>query len=175
MASDYGLNFGFRVSDESYRSGNVGDFKVPATGAFFQGMVVEIDPAAPGYIKKSAADGPIEPSYRGLLIQEDSFLMDVHTNQVKSSVDLSAVRNDALCSIWTGAGITVWLKNTGATTRVGQRPAAAVTILTATGLVVGDYLSWDGGKFVKAASAAVAVGRVLRTNAVDYAEMALLR
>jgi hypothetical protein len=179
MASNYGLNFGFRVSDESYRSGNVGDFMVPTTGIFTQGMVVEVDPANPGYIKKSAADAPVEPSFRGLLIQEDSFLHDIHTNQVKSSVDLAAVRNGALCSIWTGAGIQVWLKNTKATARLGQRPAAAVDIVVAVGLNVGDFLSWDGAKFVKAASAAVAIGRVLHTNGpgagADYAEMALLR
>jgi hypothetical protein len=179
--SDYGLNFGFRRSDETMRSGNEGRQKVPATGAFFQGDMVTFDPANPGYIKKCAAGDPIAPGYTGLLIQEDAWDLGVHGNQFKTSVDLRTVINDRLCSIWTGAGLKIWLKNTPATTKSGQRAASAITVVTATGLAIGDLLEWDGGKFVKAtgadatAQAARGVARVTTTNGSDYVEATLLK
>jgi len=173
--SDYGLNFGFRRSDESMRSGNEGRQKVPATGTWFQGDLVTFDPANPGYIMKAAADAPIAPGYTGLLIQEDAWDLGVHGNQYKTSVDLRTVINDRLCSIWTGGGLKIWLKNTAATTKAGQRAAAAVTVVTVAGLAIGDYLKWDGAKYVEGASEAVSVARVTSTNGVDYVEATLLR
>lgn len=173
--SDYGLNFGFRRSDESMRSGNEGRLKVPATGTFKQGDLVTFDPANPGYIKHAAANAPIEPGYTGLLIQEDAWDRGVHGNQVVTSQDLDEVINDRLCSIWTGAGLKIWLKNTPATTKAGQRARAARTVVTAAGVGIGDLLAWDGAKFAETADATAAVAKVTMSNGVDYVEAVLLK
>lgn len=173
--SDYGYNFGFRRSDESMRSGNEGRLKVPAAGTFHQGDVVTFDPANPGYIKMAAAATPIEPGFTGLLIQEDAWDRGVHGNQVATSQDLDQVINDRLCSIWTGAGLKIWLKNTPATAKAGQRARDARTVVTVAGLAIGDYIAWDGAKFVEAADATTAFARVTLTNGVDYVEAVLLK
>src|SRR5215212_7774430 len=159
MASDYGLNFGFRRSDESMRLGTEGRLKVPATGTYRQGDLVTFDPANPGFIKKAAANTPVEPGFTGLLIQEDAWDIPVNGNQVLNTYDLDVVHNDALCAIWTGAGLKVWMKNTPATTNRGQRARDAVTKftmgVTATGppatapLAIGDYLGWTGTVFAQ--------------------------
>jgi hypothetical protein len=67
--TDYGLNFGFRrtLGDASVREGR---YRVPKTGDFYQGDLVTIDHAAPGFVKKAAADAKIEPGVTGFLIQE---------------------------------------------------------------------------------------------------------
>lgn len=175
MASDYGLNFGFRRSDESMRSGTEGRLKVPATGTFHQGDLVTFDPANPGFMKLAAANAPIEPGFTGLLIQEDAWLVDVHANQVFTSQDLDVVHNAALAAIWTGAGLKVWLRNTAAKAVAGQRARTAVTKVTATGLAIGDLLAWDGAKYVETADAAAAVARVTLTNGADYVEAVLVK
>jgi len=175
MASDYGFNFGFRRSDESMRSGTEGRLKVPATGTFKQGDLVTFDPANPGYIKKAAANSPIEAGFTGLLIQEDAWNIPLNGNQVINTQDLDVVWNDALCAIWTGAGLKIWLKNTAATANRGQRARAAVTKFTMGTLVIGDLIAWDGSKYVETADPTVAVGRVTLSNATDYIEAVLLK
>lgn len=175
MASDYGLNCGFRRSDESMRSGTEGRLKVPAAGTFKQMDLVTFDPANPGYMKKAAANTPIEAGYTGLLIQEDAWNTPVNGNPVLMTYDLDVVYNDATAAIWTGAGLKVWLKNTGATANRGQRARAAVTKVTVAGLVIGDLLAWDGAKYVETADPTVAVAKVTATNTVDYIEAILLK
>lgn len=175
MASDYGLNFGFRRSDETMRSGNEGRQKVPATGTFYQGDVVELDPANPGFIKKSAADAPIAVGFRGLLIQEEGWDAGIYEAAPGDSFTRGRVRNGRLCSIWTGGGLKIWLKNTAGSTRADGRVIAARTVLTAAGLVIGEFLKWDGSKFVETATEAEAFARVTLTNASDYAEAVLLK
>ena len=174
MASDYGLNFGFRRSDETMRSGNEGRQKVPATGTFYQGDLVELDPANPGFIKKSAADAPIEPGFRGLLIQEEGWDAGIYEAPPGDSFTRGKVRNNRLCSIWTGAGLKIWLKNTGAQTRVDGRAIVARTVITATGLAIGDLVKWDGSKYVEGA-AGTEVGRCTLSNGSDYAEIVLVK
>lgn len=175
MASDYGLCFGFRRSDESMRSGNEGRLKVPATGDYFQGDLVEFDPANPGYLKHSADAAPIEPGFRGLLIQEEGWDTSIYEAAPGDSFTRGTVRNGRLASIWTGAGLKVWLKNLAAQTRADGRVIDARTIVTATGTVIGDMLKWDGAKYVETATAAEAVARVTLTDASAYVEAVLLK
>src|SRR5262245_36557613 len=75
MASNYGLNFGFRRSDETL-SIREGRFMVPAAGTFRQGSYVVIDPAAAGFLKAAPADTAIQGA--GLLVQEEAHLVSVY-------------------------------------------------------------------------------------------------
>lgn len=177
MASDYGLNFGFRRSDESMRSGTEGRLKVPAAGDFFQGDVVTFDPANPGFIKKAASGDPIEPGYTGLVIQEEGWDSSIYEVPVGDSFMRGKVRNGRLCAIWTGAGLKVWLKNTAGQNRADGRAIAARNVLTAGALAlpIGGFLGWDGTRFTNAAGAANAVARVTLTNGTDYVEAVLVK
>ena len=151
--SDYGQNFGFRRSDEHLRSGNEGRFRVPKTGVFKQGDLVTIDTANPGYVKKADANANLEPGFTGILIQEEVHLLPYPANKAKDTVV-----NRNLCSIWTGAGLKIWLRNTAART------------IVAPDLAVGDHVEWDGSKYVK--STDPGIGRVTAA-AADYAEVSL--
>lgn len=177
MASDYGLNFGFRRSDESMRSGTEGRLKVPAAGDFNQGDLVSFDPANPGFIKKAASGDPIEPGYTGLVIQEEGWDASIYEVPVGDSFMRGKVRNGRLCAIWTGAGLKVWLKNTGSQNRADGRAIAANDRLTAAAvaLPIGGLLGWSGTQFDAAAGAANAVARVTLTNGVDYLEAVLTK
>ncbi len=179
MASDYGLNFGFRRSDESMRSGPEGRLRVPATGTFKQGDLVTFDAANPGFIKLAPANSPIDPGFTGLLIQEDAWDRGIHENQIFLTQDLDVVRNGNLCAIWTGGGLKVWMRNTPARSNPGQRSRVAVQKIDTTGLGIGDTVGWDGGKYVKTTTATAVVGRAtLVTAAVagsEYAEIVLAK
>jgi hypothetical protein len=173
MASDYGLNFGFRRSDESMLSGREGRLKVPVAATDWkQGDFVTFDPANPGFMKKAAADTPIEPGYSGFVIQEDAWDVGIHENQVMNSYYLADIKPGRLAAIWTGAGAKVWMKNTDAVARIGGIARAAVNRFTMGGtpLVIGDYISWNGTTYVKAGSKAVAVARVTLSNGTNYIE-----
>lgn len=174
MASDYGLNFGFRRSDESMRSGTEGRLKVPADGVFKQGDLVTFDPANPGFLRKAAANAPIDPGFTGLLIQEDAWDRDLHENSIFSSQDLDIVRNDRLAAIWTGGGLKVWLRNTPEKANPGQRRREAIQKIDVTGLAIGDLVGWDGSKFIKVTAATAAVGRATLVS-TDYAEVVLAK
>jgi hypothetical protein len=175
VASSYGYNFGFRRSGvpEAVREGR---FRVPATGTFFQGDLVEPDPAAPGYIKHSANHAKVEPGFRGLLIQEDTGIdYGIHENQVFESMDLASVRNGSLCAIWTGAGLKIWLKNTAQVVRAGGRTRAAREVVaSAASVAVGDYLEWTGTEWAETATAANQSLHVTAANGVDYVEAVLM-
>ncbi len=180
MASDYGFNFGFRRSDESMRTGTEGRQRVPAFAnnaatTFKQGDLVTLDPANPGYIMKAPANAPVRPGFTGLLIQEDAWDIPINGNQVVETVDLDVVHNEALCAIWTGAGLKIWLRNTPAKTARGQRPRPAITKVTVAGLAIGDFLAWDGAKYIETATEAQAVAQVTLTNGVDYVEAVVLK
>lgn len=177
MASDYGLNFGFRRSDEHLLSGREGRQKVPATGTYKQGDFVTLDPANPGYIMKAAANTPIEPGYSGFLIQEDAWDHGIHDNQVMNSHYLADVKNARLCAIWTGAGAKVWMRNTDETTKIGGLTWPAVSRFTMGGtpLAIGDYLGWTGTTYAKVGSAATAVARITLSDGLKYIEAVWLR
>lgn len=162
-----GDSFGFRRSDEDLHSGAEANFKVPTTGTFLQGDVVEIDPANPGYLKKSATDLPLVPGVRGLLVQYGQLFITPGLTRplVFNTRDLSTVINDAAAVIVTGAGIKVWVKNLTAVTGVaGRRSYAAETRVTLAGLAVGDLVQWDGSKFIEATAPANAVGTVTKVT-----------
>jgi hypothetical protein len=151
MASDYGLNFGFRRSDESMAT-REGRFKTPAAGsALLQGSAVQLDPAEPGYLKQCAADAPPVTGLTGLLVQEEGHIPDLF-NQVlmngHDSYDLGACKLDQLSVMWAGVGTKVWFRNTAAYSR-GGRTKAAVTVVNVASVAIGDPLIWDGSKWVK--------------------------
>ncbi len=175
MASDYGLNFGFRRSDESMLSGREGRQRVPATGTYKQGDLVTLDPANPGFIKVAPADSPIDPGFTGLLIQEDVWDIPLNGNQVLETYDYDVIRNSHLCAIWTGGGAKVWFRNTVNQTLPGQRAKTGITKVDLTGIVIGSLIRWDGTKYAATTDATKAIGRVTLTNGVDLVEVVLAR
>lgn len=155
MASDYGLNFGFRRSDESMAT-REGRFKTPLAGnPLLQGSAVQLDPATPGYLKQvTAAVAPVS-GLHGLLVQEESHIPDLF-NRIDvighDSYDLGLCKKDQLSVMWAGVGTKVWYRNTAAYSR-GVRSKAAVTVVDVTGVGIGDSLAWDGSKWIKATGA----------------------
>lgn len=173
MASDYGLNFGFRRSDESVAV-REGRFKTPVGSALLQGSAVEIDPASPGYLKQSAAATTPEPGYHGLLVQEDAHLGSVYGADVLAhdSFSLGVAKADKLSVLWSGPS-KVWFKNSTGSTRADGRVIGTVTIVVTTSLAVGDLLTWDGSKWVETSTRAEAWMKVTNVSS-GYAEAVLL-
>jgi hypothetical protein len=158
MASDYGLNFGFRRSDESVRVSE-GRFRTPITGsALLIGTAVQIDPASAGFMKVCASAAPIVPGYAGLLVQEEIMIGSIYGAEVSllDSFSLGVAKKNTLSVITTGAGTKVWFKNTLLQNRADGRDISAVTIwdTTTNTPALGDALGWDGTKFAKTATAA---------------------
>lgn len=175
MASDYGLNFGFRRSDESMAV-REGRQKTPVASALRQGTAVEFNPASLGYLKQSAASAAPVPGYSGILVQEDAHINGIYeyTSMGHDSFDLAVCKPNKLSVIWSGNGTKIWLKNTAAETRIDGRVIDAVTIVTATGLVVGDRLGWDGSKWVEAAGLSTSWAVVTLVNvSAGYVEAVL--
>ena len=169
MASDYGLNFGFRRSDESVRLSE-GRVKTPATGAaLLLGTLVEIDPANPGYLKASASNAAVRPGYCGLLVQEEVWDRSIYEAQSIDSFSLGIAKKNRLSVITTGAGTKVWLKNTAAQNRADGRSISAVTMVDLTGVAVGDLLAWDGTKYIKTNGTTLTAG-VLQVTYLDAAK-----
>lgn len=151
MASDYGLNFGFRRSDESVAT-REGRFKTPTDADLLIGTAVEIDPATPGYLMQSAANPEPVSGLRGLLVQEENHIASVFEVAPllgHDSYDLGTAKRDQLSVMWAGIGTKVWFKNTAEYTR-GNRTKAAVQMVDLTGVSVGDGLTWDGSQWVGA-------------------------
>jgi hypothetical protein len=174
MASDYGLNFGFRRSDESVR-GSEGRLKVPATGTFRLGSLVKFDKDNSGYLKAAAADEVGSGGYIGLLVQEEIWDRSIYAPDRVDSFSYGVARNNRLAVIAFGAGTKVWFKNTQQQTRADGRTISAVTMVSfAGGIAVGDYLKWDGSKFVKGTGPEDSMLRVTLSNNTDYCEAVLL-
>lgn len=150
MASDYGLNFGFRVSDESSRSSN-GRLKTPAGSALRLGSAVELDPAAAGYLRQAASAAKPRTYTCGLLVQEEIWDRGLYEAQELDSFSLGVAKANRLSVITNGAGTKVWLKNTGAQTRADGRVIGAVTMYDVTSVAVGRGLAWDGTKWIDVA------------------------
>jgi len=166
MASDYGLNFGFRVSDESVRTSN-GRLKTPATGAvLLQGTLVQQD-AATGFLKVAAASAPLAPHTCGLLVQEEVHDRSIYESEQVDSFELNKTKKNRLSVITTGAGVKVWFKNTAAVTRADGREIDAVTMFVATNVAVGRGLAWNGTAYVDVASPidASSIGEVVEYDA----------
>jgi hypothetical protein len=166
VASDYGINFGFRRSDESMAI-REGRFKTPAGSALKLGTAVEIDPAAPGYLKQSAANavGITRSGFAGILVQEEVHIRSAYEDQETDSFTRGVARADKLSVIYSGAGTKIWLANNAAQTRADGRVIDAVTIVTVTGLAVGECLGWDGSKWVE--SDGTTIPHWLRVTAVS--------
>lgn len=179
MASNYGLNFGFRRSDESMAI-REGRLRTPAAGTFRQGSLVALDPAAPGFLKAAAANQVGSGGTVGLLVQEEAHLAsiydDAHFDTFNSRYGVA--KNNTLSVIWAGAGTKVWFRNTAGSTRADGRVIDAVTMVTLTGVVIGDYLAWNGTQYIKSV-AGNETDSMLRVTAVDvaagYVEAVLVR
>lgn len=174
MASDYGLNFGFRRSDESVLT-REGRLKVPTTGTFRLGSLVTFDPASPGYLKVAAANEVGEGGTVGLLVQEEIFDRSIYAPSRIDSFYYGIARNNRLAVIVSGPGGKVWFKNTDAQSRADGRQIAAVQMVDLTGVAVKDYLAWDGTKFHKGTGVGDSMLRVTLTNGTDYCEAVLAR
>lgn len=174
MASDYGLNFGFRRSDESMAI-REGRHKTPASGtALLLGTAVQIDPANPGYLKQCAANAAAISGFTGLLVQEESHIDTVFnaTNWGHDSYDLGTAKKDQLSTIWSGDGTKVWFRNTAVYDR-GERHRDAVAMVTLTGVAVGDRLGWDGAKWVESDGTTIPHWMIVTLVATDYCEAVL--
>jgi hypothetical protein len=158
MASEYGLNFGFRRSDESVRVSE-GRFRTPATGsALLIGTAVQIDPASAGFLIPCAANAPIVPGVAGLLVQEELHIGSIYGPDPSQydSFSYGVAKKNTLSVVTTGAGTKVWFRNTTAQTRADGRSVSGVTIVDLTGTALGDTLGWDGTKWIKTTTASAA-------------------
>lgn len=148
MASDYGLNFGFRRSDESVRVSE-GRVRTPATGAnLLLGTAVEINPAAPDFLRVAAANAKARTGICGLLLQEEVWDRTIYQSDRIDSFSLGVALKNRLSVITNGAGTKIWLKNTASQNRADGRSIAAVTMFAAGSVAVGAKLGWDGTKWV---------------------------
>lgn len=152
MASDYGLNFGFRVSDETRRS-SMGRVKTPATGPLLLcGTAVEIDPANPGFLKPGDAGIKLRTGASGLLVQEEQWDIPIYGPEYVDSWYLGVCKPNRLSVITSGPGTKVWLKNTPAQNRADGRAIAATSMFLAgagaTAVAAGTGLAWDGTHWV---------------------------
>ena len=150
MASDYGLNFGFRRSDESMAV-REGRLKTPVGSALLLGTAVEQD-ADTGFLKQSANNAAPVSGLSGLLVQEEDFIYLLgsgYATRSNDSFDLGVAQANKLSVVYGGVGTKVWLKNTPSQTRADGRVIAAVTIVNVTGVSVGDGLGWNGTTWVK--------------------------
>lgn len=175
MASDYGLNFGFRRSDESF-SVREGRFRSPADAELLQGTLVTLDGDEPGFLKKAPANAAGVTGLVGLLVQEENHIGTVFEAAPflgHDSLDLGTAKKDAPSVMWSGAGVKVWLKNTPVYDR-GNRHKDAVTVVDLTGVAIGGSLGWDGDKFVAAVPGTTpALMTVTHLSGTDYVEAVL--
>jgi hypothetical protein len=152
MASDYGPNFGFRVSDETRRS-SMGRVKTPATGAtLLQGTAVAIDQNTAGFLRVATANEHPRTGTCGLLVQEESWNRTVYESSYVDTFSLSLTKPNTLSVITNGAGTKVWFRNTTGTTRADGRIIPTVTMFNPASLVVGCGLAWDGTQWVYVAA-----------------------
>lgn len=174
MASDYGLNFGFRTSDESVRIAN-GNYRTPASGSVLLcGTLVEIDPASAGYLKQAASAAHPRPGTCGLLLQEEIWDRSTYEQSVVDSFDLGKCKKNRLSVLTNGAGVKVWFKNTASQTRADGRVIDAVTMFLATSMAVGRGVAWDGTKYIDVADplAVTSIGEITQIS-TGYIEVLL--
>lgn len=151
MASDYGLNFGFRRSDESLRVSE-GRQRTPAgtPGVLQIGTCVEIDPVNPGYLRQAAANAAPRTGICGMLLQEEQHLFSVYDTAITDSFARGLTKADTLSVVTNGPGAKVWFKNTPEIARADGRVIPAVTIVTGVAtLAVGDKLGWNGTQWAE--------------------------
>jgi hypothetical protein len=178
MASDYGLNFGFRRSDESVRVSE-GRFRTPATGAaLLIGTAVKIDNANPGFLKVCASADPIVPGVAGLLVQEEVMFGSIYGQNVADydSTNLGIAKLNTLSVVTNGAGTKVWFKNTVGGTRADGHVTPSVTMWSTSGVALGDSLGWNGTTWVKVTDLSTAWMTVTAVNTgTGYVEGVLVK
>lgn len=177
MASDYGLNFGFRRSDETVAV-TEGRLKVPASGTYRLGSLVKFDSSNAGYLVAGSASDVGEGATVGLLVQEEIWDRPIYSPTRIDSFYLGVALNNRLATIVSGSGTKVWFKNTAAQTRADGRTVAAVNMVDPSNFpsAIGQYLTWDGSKFSNSsATFANSMLRVTLTNGTDYCEAVLTR
>lgn len=176
MASDYGLNFGFRRSDESSRVSE-GRQRTPVGSALVLGTCVEIDPANEGFLRQGAASAPPRTGICGLLLQELDWDVSIYDGEVIDSFAKGVAKPNRLSVITNGAGTKVWFRNTAGATRADGRVIPARTLVDFTGLVLGSSLLWNGTAWADAgATPAVAHMEVTEIDvAGEYLEATLLK
>jgi hypothetical protein len=158
MASNYGLNFGFRRGDED-QAIREGRYRLPtaagpASGGTYQmGLAVEIDPTAPGFMRTPAVNTVHRGAgITGLLVNEDVWLRSIYgaDRAGLDSYNLGLAAPGKLSVITSGDGVKVWFKNTAGVTRPDGRVIPAVTMVTGiTALAIGDQLAWNGTVWAK--------------------------
>ncbi len=189
MASNYGPHFGVRRLDEDIAI-REGGYKTPASGSeLVHGSAVEINFAAPGFMKQCADAAPLRTGISGLLISEDSFLRASSIDKAPRSdiTDLAYVSKGKYAVITSGPGIRVWFRNVAASTGIDSHSFPEISLITGLGsggVDLGDYLEWDAtaGEFVSVAAEAdgspppTAWMQVVELNdAASYCEATLLR
>lgn len=173
MASEYGLNFGFRVSDETRRS-SFGRVRTPKSGpALLIGTAVELNPADPQYLRPVTAERVAAPDFAwgptaGLLVQEEEHLRSVYSAEYFDSFNIGVAQHNRLSVITSGAGTKVWFKNTRGygpglgpvrngvptdSTRADGRVIPAVTMFATAGMAVGVAVTWNGTAWAAAPGA----------------------
>lgn len=151
MASDYGINFGFRRSDESVRISE-GRVKTPATGPLLLiGTAVEIDPVNGGYLRVAATNAKPRSGTCGLLVQEEVWDRSIYERDRVDSFVLGLAKPNRLSVITNGPGVKVWMKNTGAQNRADGRSISATSMFLSTTVAVGRGMAWNGTQFVDVA------------------------
>lgn len=176
MASNYGLNFGFRRSDEvmAIREGRL---RTPATGTFRIGSLVAFDTDTKGFLKVAAAGQVGQGGTVGLLVQEESHIGSIYRPNVgtQDTFNLGVAKPNTLSVIWAGAGTKVWFKNTTGQTRLDGRVISAVTMVDLAGVALGDYLTWDGTKYARGTGITDSMLRVTEVDAANgYCEAVLV-
>lgn len=148
MASDYGLNFGFRRSDEVVRVSE-GRLKTPKTGPILLiGTAVEIDPVNAGFLRVAPSGARPRPGTCGLLVQEEEWDRTIYESAGLDSFRMGRAKKNRLSVVTTGAGTKVWFKNTLASTRADLREIEGATMFLSAGVAVGHGLAWNGATFV---------------------------
>jgi hypothetical protein len=165
MASDYGMNFGFRRSDESVAV-REGRLKTPATGTFLLGTLVAFDPANVGLLMQAASGQVGEGATVGLLVQEEIWNRSIYETMHLDSYMLGLAYNGRPSVIVAGAGTKVWLANTAEITQVDGRVIPAVTLVDwGTPPTPLTYLTWNGTEYTTAT--ATAANSMLKVTWVD--------
>lgn len=175
MASDYGLNFGFRVSGETLRIANGTNIRTPVGSSFQQGTLVEINNSSAGYLKQAGNAAKPRAGVCGLLLQEEVWDRSIYQSNQIDSFSLGVCLPNRLSVITSGAGVKIWMKNTGSITRADGRVIGAVAMFTNTSVALGRGLQWNGSVYVDIADPldAASIGEVVAYTGTNYVEVIL--
>lgn len=164
MASNYGLHFGVRRWDEDVAI-REGRYKTPTTGSkLLTGSCVEIDFAAPGYMKQGVNNCSSRVGVSGLLIWEDQFLQLGPIGSINAPLrqDTALLAYAALgkyAVIAHGPGSKFWFRNVPERVLPDNYDFPAVVPVAGLGpdhgssVALGDFLGWNGTQWATVATA----------------------